>query len=464
MPDAVPAVASAQSTKDSSEWHGPAVGLRNEWLLVVFTALTNTADAVTKVALPLLVVQLTRSPVVVTGVAVLLTLPWLVTALHIGVFVDRMNRRSLMVGAETARIAAMAILLFAVLAGGVSLPLIYVVALGLGVAEVVALLSAASIVPSAVPRKRWQTANVRITVMEYLCNGFVGAPVGGLLVAAGFAFAFGATGVVYVIGAALLMLLVGNFAVTPTKERRSVHHEIKDGLRFLWQHRLLRTMALLITVMAGCWTAWQALIPVYAVGGPLGLDAWQYGLLLTCLGAGGVIGPVLVGPFNRWLGRRWSMFLDIVGSFTLVACPAVLPAAPSSAWLIGAAAFVAGAGGTMWTVNSRMIAQTFVPNELLGRFNAASRLVAWGMAPVAAALVGVLAQLVSYQVAFGTFALLCLLLVYPFLRVITAEAIAPVDNPEPAGGDMAGAAGGDMAGTAGGDMAGAAGGEPQVKS
>lgn len=405
-------------------------GSRNEWLLVLFTGTTNIADAVTKVALPLLAVQLTKSPVLVTGVAVMLTLPWLVTALHVGVFVDRMNRRTLMIGAETARMISVATVMAAFLTDTVTLPLLYLTALVLGVAEVVALVSGASIVPSAVPKARWQTVSARITATEYLCNSFVGAPIGGFLVAAGFGIALGVTGAVYVAGALLLVLLAGNFAVAHTTERKSVHVEIKDGLAFLWQHKLLRTMALLITIMAGCWSAWLALIPLYAVGGPLGLTAQQYGFLLTCLGAGGVTGTLVVGPLNRLLGRRWSMFADIVGSFCLVAAPAVLPGTPNSAWVIGAAAFVAGAGGTMWSVNSRVITQSFVPNEMLGRFSAASRLVAWGMTPVAAVIAGTVAQLVNYRVAFGLFAVLCLGLVYPFLKVVTQDKIAAVDAPD----------------------------------
>jgi MFS family permease len=152
---------------------------RNEGLLVTFTVATNLADAVTKVALPLLAVRLTDSPALIAAVAVLLTLPWLVTALHVGVLVDRLDRRRLMVGAEVARIAAIAVLLAAVAVDGVTLPLLYAVALGLGVAEVVALTAGASIVPAAVERRRWQTVTARITAAEYLCNGFVGAPVGG---------------------------------------------------------------------------------------------------------------------------------------------------------------------------------------------------------------------------------------------------------------------------------------------
>lgn len=402
---------------------------RNEWLLVTFTVATNLADAVTKIALPLLAVNVTRSPGLVAAVAVLLTLPWLVTALHVGVFVDRMNRRSLMIGAEAARVIAVGLLLAAVLAEVVSLPLIYAVALTLGVAEVVALTSAASIVPAAVPRDRWEATSARITGMEYLCNGFLGAPIGGFLVAAGFAIALGTTGVVYGIGALLLLMLAGNFRVAATGPRRAVNVEIRDGLRFLWRHPLLRTMALLIAVMAGCWSAWLAIIPAYAVNGPLGLDERQYGFLMTALGAGGVTGAIVVGPVNRWLGRRWSMFGDIIGSAMLVAVPAVVPASPRGAVAIGAAAFLAGLGGTMWTVNARVITQSCVPGELLGRFNAASRLVGWGTAPVTALVAGVLAQAVGYRIAFGVFAVVCLALVVPYLRRVTPGTLAELDLP-----------------------------------
>ncbi|MFI9450688.1 MFS transporter [Amycolatopsis sp. NPDC052450] len=408
---------------------------RNEWLLISFTGTTNTADAVMRVALPLLATTVTDSPALIAAVAIMLTLPWLITALHIGVLVDRKNRRSLMVGAEFARMAAMAVMLTAVAAGFVNLPLILAVALVLGVAEVVAQLSAMSIIPTVTPKSRWQSLNARLTATEYVTFSFLGAPIGGFLVAAGFAVALGAGGAVYLFGAVLLTMLAGDFAVKQAKERRPARVEIREGLSFLWQHRLLRTMAALITGMAGCWAAWYALIPAYAVGGPLGLTPAQYGFLLTSLGAGGVLGTVLVGPVNRLIGRRWAMFADIIGTVLMVGVPAVVPGAPASVWPVGVAAFFAGVGGTMWTVNSRVISQSLVPNELLGRFSAASRLLSWGMLPVSAAIAGGLAELFGFQVAFGVFSVVCLLMIYPFLRVITAAAIAEADTSAGESGD-----------------------------
>ena len=318
------------------------MGRRNEWLLVSFTVATNLADAVTKVALPLLAVRLTDQPALIAAVAVLLTLPWLVTALHVGVLVDRLDRRRLMVAAETARIGAIAVLLGASWPTWSSLPLLYAVALALGVAEVVALTAGASIIPAAVPRNRWQTVTARITAAEYLCNSFVGAPVGGFLVAAGFGIALGATGVVYVVGAGLLLLIVGTFTPPP---RRAPPGRAGDPRRARLPHAqpAVAHDGAADRGDGGRWSAWLALIPAYAVAGPLGLDERRYGFLLTALGAGGVVGTLLVGRINRLLGRRWSMFADIIGSFALVAVPALVPA-DRRRGAVGVAAFVAGVG------------------------------------------------------------------------------------------------------------------------
>jgi hypothetical protein len=65
---------------------------RNERLLVAFTALTNMADAITCVALPVPAVSLTSSPGLVALVGVPDSLPWPDVTLHVGALVDRTDR------------------------------------------------------------------------------------------------------------------------------------------------------------------------------------------------------------------------------------------------------------------------------------------------------------------------------------------------------------------------------------
>ncbi|MFI6292157.1 MFS transporter [Nonomuraea sp. NPDC050790] len=394
---------------------------RNEGALVGFTAVTNLADGIGRVALPMAAVGLTSSPALITGVGVTLTLPWLLASLHAGVLADRGDRRRLAVVANLVRLGAVGVLLAAALAGLLSLPLLYATGLTLGVAEVVASAAIGALVPAAVPARRLTRANAWIAGAETLMNEFAGPAVGGLLVGIGLSVALGSAGVGFALGAVLLALLVGRFraATQPAREPTSVGGEIREGLAFLWNHRLLRTLNLTITVLGASWAAWLALLPVYATH-VLRLDASGYGLLISAIGVGGLMGALTTSLVNRLLGVRWALFADLVGTFLMVFVPAVLP----DAWAVGAAAFVGGMGGTLWSVNSRTIAQTIVPDRLLGRYTAAGRMLAYGAMPIASLAAGLIAQFAGVRIAFALFAALALVLVIPFLRAVTPAALA----------------------------------------
>ncbi|MFF3265351.1 MFS transporter [Streptomyces sp. NPDC002932] len=415
----------AESHQDGATGKGLDRGGRNTAVLVSFTAITNLADGVTKVVLPLMATQLTDSPAQVAGVGLTLTLPWLLVALHVGVLVDRFDRRLLLWLADGARTAAVGALLSLSVSDAVTIPALYAVGLALGVAEVVALTSAATLVPSAVPRAGQERANAWVAGAETACNEFCGPFVGGLLVAAGASIALGWTGVGYLIGSVILIFLAGRFKPErdDAKPVGSVNQRIAEGVRFLWQHRLLRLMALSLTVLSACWGAWLALIPLIATD-RMGLDARAYGILLSALGAGGMLGALTVTTINRVLGRRWSMFADLLGTAAMVATPVL----STNLWVVATGAFLGGMGGILWTVNSRTISQRLVDDGMLGRYSAAARLFSWGAMPVGAGLVGVLAEWFGIRVAFSVFTLATLAIIVPFLRTVTPRALAEADR------------------------------------
>ncbi|MGV9779158.1 MFS transporter, partial [Streptosporangium sp. NPDC003464] len=314
---------------------------RNERVLVGFTVATNLADGVAKVVLPLLAVGLTDSPGLVAGVGLTLTLPWLLASLHVGVLVDRGDRRRLAAAANLVRLVAVLGLLAAVAAGALSLPVLYLAGLSIGLAEVVASSAVGALVPAAVPRERLGPVNAWIAGAETVANEFAGPAVGGLLAGVGAALALGSSAAAFALGAVLLALLAGRFRVSAPGEGDSgrplrpgrVREEMVEGLAFLWRHRLLRTMSLTIAALVACWSAWLALLPSYAVR-VLDLDPAGYGLLLGSIGVGGLLGAVLVTAVNRLLGVRWALFADLVGTIVMMIVPAVFP----EAWAVGAAA------------------------------------------------------------------------------------------------------------------------------
>ncbi|GAA4683568.1 MFS transporter [Streptomyces youssoufiensis] len=425
-------------------------------MLLVFTAITNLADGVTKIALPLMAAHLTTSPARISLVSLTLTAPWLLVALHVGVLVDRADRRRLLWLADGMRMLAVGGLLLALAAGGITLWGLTLAGLVLGVAEVIALTSAAALIPAVVPRPARERANALITGTETVANEFCGPFVGGLLVAAGTGVALGATWVTYLAASLVLLLLTGRFraardapgaaehagaptagtptpgasnATVPTAEpldgdarpqapAAAVHAQIAEGLRHLWGQRLLRTMALILTVLCASWGAWLALMPLVATR-TMGLSADEYGIVLSALGVGGLTGAVAATWVNRLLGRRWAMFADLLGTLAMMAVPALT----TRLWAVALSAFVGGMGGTLWTVNARLIAQNLVPEAMMGRYSGVARLLSWGALPVGAGLMGVLAEWCGVRWAFLVFAATVAATVPVFLRVVTSDAL-----------------------------------------
>ncbi|MFE5533957.1 MFS transporter [Embleya sp. NPDC056538] len=408
---------------------------RNTAVLVAFTVVTNLADGITKIVLPVLAARATDSPALVTLVSLALSLPWLLVALHVGVLVDRVDRRRLLWLAGGLRLVAIGGLLAIVSAGEAGIVELGLGGLVLGVAEVIALTSTAALVPVIVPRADRERANALITGAETAANEFAGPFVGGLLLAAGTGLALGATWVAYLAASLLLLLLTGRFRVVGRggvegeggaggsdglDAPATVNAQIAEGLRYLWGHRLLRTMTLILTVLFASWGAWLALMPLVAHD-TMHMSAREYGVVLSALGVGGLLGAVLVGRLNRLLGHRRVMLADLIATMVMMAVPAVTTAM----WAIAGAAFVGGLGGTLWSVNARLIAQNLVPEHMMGRYSGAARLLGWGAIPVGAGLIGVLAEWFGVRAAFLAFAVAAAATIPPYLRVVTEARLAP---------------------------------------
>lgn len=394
---------------------------RNEVVLVCFTAITNLADGVIKVVLPLLATRITSSPGLIAGVGVAVTLPWLFVALHAGVLVDRFDRRRLLWIADGTRIISILGLLISVLTQTLTIGVLYVAGLILGVASVVALTATAAVIPSAIAKSDRERANARIVGAETVGSEFAGPFLGGLLAAAGMVLALGVTGVAYTIATGLLVLLVGVFRpISVADVAHGVNHQITEGLTFLWRQPVLRLMALVLTVLCACWGVWLSVIPALAVT-QWGYSPQAYGSVLSALGIGGLVGAVTVRRINRLFTMKAALLADLIGTFIMM----VIPVLSSMTFLVAFGAFIGGMGGTLWNINARTISQSLVPNELLGRYNAAARLFSWGAIPVGGLLGATLTQWIGAGFAFALCAVATAITTVIFLWMIRCYHLEP---------------------------------------
>lgn len=373
------------------------------WRLWTSSGLSNLADGLLQVALPLVAVQLTRSPTLIAGLTFALTIPWLLFALPAGALADRVDRRRAMLAVNIARAALLAVLLGAALLDLGSIWVLYIVAIGIGIAETVYDTSAQSIMPQVVRRDQLSRANGRLYAAELTANEFAGPPLAGFLVAAGAALAFATPLGLWVAAAAALVLVRGRYRIE-REERTTVRADIAEGLRFLWRHRLLRTLAVMLGGFNFASEAAFAIFVLYAVGtgSAMELSEPAYGALLTTVAAGSLLGSFLAEWIERLLGRARALIAGILTGTVLIGIPAVT----ANPFVIGGAFFLGGVGIVTWNVITVSLRQRVTPNRLLGRLNSGYRLVGWGTRPLGAAAGGLVAELLGLRVVFAVMALL----------------------------------------------------------
>jgi MFS family permease len=270
-----------------------------------------------------------------------------------------------------------------------------------------------------VARDGLERANTRLMGVQMAVE-VLGTPLGGALAAIGLAVGLASGSVGFALAFAVLLLLRGGYRPARTRHR-PLAREIADGVRFLWSQPLLRAIALMAAVINGCWTAWAAVFVLYAVEpGPMGLTSFEYGVVLTGGGIGGVLGTALAGTVDRRLGRRWSIGVNIIGNAVGFGAAALT----ANAWFVGLAILIGGLGGPMWGIAATSLQQRAVPDELRGRVSAVYRFIGFGALSLGALLGGLLAELLGIRAVFAVTAGLTLLTLVPFARVVTDAGMA----------------------------------------
>jgi MFS family permease len=394
---------------------------------LVASGFANLADGVLWVALPLLAVQLTRSPVLIAGVTVAARLPWLLAPVA-GALADRLDRRQSMVRVNLVRTVLLGGLALAVVADLATLPLLYAVAVLLGFAETLFDTSAQSLLPAVVSRDDLTRANSRLFAVELVANEFVGPPLGGLLAAAGLGLALGLPAAAYLVGAACLALLAGSFRAVGAGPAGSTRFrdDIAEGARFVWRHPVLRPLAVMLGMGNLAFAAFFSVFVLYVVApGPMGLSGAGFGILSATVGVGSLLGTWLAVPTERRLGRVRTLVVSVV----LSTAGLVVPILTASPVLVGISLAVCGVSMVLWNVITVSLRQRITPDRLLGRMNASYRLVGWGTMPLGALLGGALAEALGLRGAFLAAAAIYFATLAGF-RYVTEEAIARAEAAE----------------------------------
>jgi MFS family permease len=396
---------------------------RGFWRLWSASVVSNLADGMFWVALPLLAVSLTDSPALVAGVVVASRLPWLVFVLVAGALADRLDRRRTMMLVDLGRVVLLGGLAAAVVAGAASIWLVYIVAFLLGVLETLFDTAAQAILPNVVPRERLTAANGRLLAAEFTMNQFVGPPLGGLLAAVGLGVAFGSMAAGYLAAALLIAGLIGSFRPERTGPPTRITHEIGEGITYLARHRLLRVLAIVIALLNLAQGAVWAILVLYVVApGPMGLSEVGYGLLLTSSAVGTIAGTTVAGTIERRLGKP-NLF---VASVVVLAAGNIALASSTNPFVVGGVLAIGGIFHGAFGVAYQSLRQRIVPDRILGRLVATFRMLGWGALPLGALLGGLVGEAFGLTAVFWAAAVMAIVLL-PVRLLITDSRIAEAE-------------------------------------
>jgi MFS family permease len=367
------------------------------WRLYAASAVSNLADGINRVALPLLATTLTRDPVLVAGLTSLAFLPWLLFALPAGAVVDRVDRTRAMAVANTVRAVVLGALAVTVLTGTASLVVLYAVAFVIGAAETVYDSAARAVLPQVVRRDQLDRGNGLLTTAEEASQGFVGAPLGSVL----FALAVAAPLLTSAAGFLLATLLVLTIAGThrPVRDagpRTTIRRDVAEGVGWLWRHRFLRGLTLVSASTSFTQSMTTGVLVLYALD-TLRIGEAGYGLLLTAAGVGAVVGGLAAAPLARAVGRTATLVAgSVLAAVTLGAL------AFTDDGVVAGALFAGGTAGVLfWNVLTMSLRQALIPEELFGRVQGGYRTLVWGGIPLGALVGGVLADVTSVPAVFA---------------------------------------------------------------
>lgn len=325
--------------------------------------------------------------------------PAFLVGLVAGVWVDRLPRRPVLIGADLGRAALLATVPLAALFGALSLGQLYVVAAAGGVLTVCFDVAYRSYLPTLLDRDELMEGNAKLSasgaVAEAVAFGGGGwlvqwltAPVAVLLDALSFLVS---------------ALFVSRIAApepppTPTAARLGIGREIGEGVRVLAAEPTLRALAASNAVLNLGYSVIGAVFLLYVTRG-LGFGPGVLGLIFAVGGVGSLLGAAAAGRVAGW---RIGVGPAMIAALALVAAgqglvPLATGAGALAVALLVGQQVVADVAATVYEVTQVSLRQAITPDRLLGRVTAGTRVLEVGAMLVGSLLGGVLGETVGLR-------------------------------------------------------------------
>lgn len=370
----------------SSETKTASRGLSGDfWKYWTGQTISNLGSSVTQFALPLLVYQLTGSAINlgITGAAEFL--PYLLFGLVLGAWMDRVNRKRMMILTDVARAAIIATI--PLCAGFNILSVWWIYAVGFIHSTLTICFEAGQFaaIPSLVKQDDLVTANGRIQA-SYSAASVVGPLLAGLLVAKiPLAMLLFIDASSFLVSACSLILIRRSFNAHKDEKRETttIFRDVVEGLRYVLSHPVLRNISLMMSMVNFVASTTYAQLVLFAKE-RLAANNTEVSLLFSF----GSLGVVIMGLLAGVLRKRWSFSKVALGALMTEGLLTIVFSFMRWYWAAALLWMLLSGLGILFNINTGSLRQAIVPNHLLGRVITIAGVLAWSAIPIGSLLGG----------------------------------------------------------------------------
>jgi MFS family permease len=384
------------------------------WIFWTGQTISQIGSALTATALPLLVFKLSGSALDLGLASAATWVPYPLFGLFIGAWVDRVNRKGLMIGLDICRAVVLAVLPLLALFGQLPIWWIYLVTFINSTLTVGFQGATTAAIPSMVPQDGLLKANGRIQASAPFAF-IIGPLLAALLLSATSLLAvLWCDALTFVVSALSLALIKTSFnAVAPqARQKTSLRRDILDGLRYVLAQPVVRTLALFSLLANLAVAVVYPQIVFYAKQVLVASDA-QVSQFFIAAGIGAVIFMLSAG----FLQKRLSYGVILLGSILLSGVCILAMIATRLYWVdLVCFGVLFGLIG-LFDVAFNSILQAIAPNQLLGRVLTFTSVLAIFSVPFSSILGGlVIDQVNNVLLVFGVLGVFLVLLALAFVR------------------------------------------------
>jgi len=385
-------------------------------LLWIGQLVSQSGDFIFDVAALWLVLQLTGDTLKVGVAVAFVLLPAVVVGPFAGVYIDRFNRRDIIIAGNIFQAGAAIGIAVSYSIGILNFPVLLILLFVLNAGAQFVRPAVTAVVPSVTGKEDLAAANGLFSLTSSI-NQVAGYGIGGVIV-----LLFGPTlpilydALTFVFAALVISMIaryrcaIPNTISTPGSPlaASSFKQKFSEGLKYIRGSRFLLELVVVGVLLNFFGTGVFALLAPYSRDVIHG-NAGTYGILLAMFSLGIILGSIFVGKIDsrKYVGKLLFLGVIAVGGLT------VALAFTTVAWLALGIAFGVGFFNAIVNIPLSVLIQAKIPGELLGRVATSLGALITLSQPISAATAGGVAGSLSIGETF---------LIYGFFMILVSAA------------------------------------------